>query len=698
MAFHQTKQHLTPNLVLPFLCSLGLMGLGNPLFARESDSNGVQILPQTTVTATKSVTQADFSADHIHTVDSAQIRQSGATNVIELLSMIPGVDVDPDRTRTNLKLNGLGGDYVKLLVDGIPVTGDVGGGYPLENLVLGDLERMEIMSGSSSTLYGSDAIGGVVHLITRKHRQPTTLGMNAELRHVANDSLQWSGKNQLNLNLFHVNALFKACVFGGLDYDQGLSTTKDVEGETYKRYSYSKDYRYKLGTRFNIHPGQSWSLTPSFQTTQSASDYSSSTSLIHVQTVSRDFNLGADWEAFSWLNFSGYGSIRSLNHDHKNTVQIGFPSTELSETDFNDKEGELRSRLTHPILGASFSEIMFGANYINESVESDNLRNGVTRDQMALFSNAIWVSHTAIQWVLSPSIRATITDHEPSGDHWEVDDISPKMGLRLNHLFWHPLSISLNYGEAFKNPTLKKMYYSFNMGNSIWIEGNENLKPENSKTLSATLQIQKKSNLNLTIHGYYTSLDQMVVLANVLDSEGNQIMRGRHGEADNSLSDYSGALIPEKTYVNADHGKTYGWTASLEQKISPWISLRLSYAHIESKAETTDGIMQNVAEVCPHVIQASTTLLPMLERWWWPEATLLIQWNDRTIDSWNSDTASYHSAFTRINLGLTQNFSRGFSVNAGVNNILNHVRQGHLALDYGRNYYLSIRWNQPKLF
>ena len=674
---------------LSWACVL-LLGITSVAFTFEqpSDSLFVKDLGSSQIRADKALDVGSYNTDKVQVLDSADLRRRGSFNMIELLGTIPGMDVDPNRTRNNLKLNGLGGDYVKLLVDGIPVTGDVGGGYPLENLAVGDLESIEILSGASSTMYGSDAMGGVVNLVTRKHRQPTALGLNLQLRHMHNDSLsQWGGKNRADMSLFHASSNIEVDLYGGWDFDKGISTTGNLEGSRYTLYSYGKDYRYKWGSRLALHRFESWSLTPSWQWVRSGGTSSSGTNLVELETESRSLNLSGEWQALSMLEFSGYASFRTLNHDSKSIVQIGFPSSKLSETKFLDKEGEWRGRLQLPRLGGEVSEWLVGGNLLSEEVESDNLSAKVQRDQVAVFSTATWASSTPLQMVFTPSLRATFTDRESAGKSWQFDDLSPKMGVRLNRVMVRPLSLAFSYGEAFKNPGLKKMYYSFKMGSSMWIEGNKELNPEKSRTYSGSLIWNDHHLLQGSVNLYHTQLEDMVVLSQVLDENG--VVKQRSVD---------GVLYPENTYINADEGKAYGGTASIQYRPFVWLQVEGAYAHTVSRAQSTSGVMRDVAEVSPNSVQGSLTFIPGRNVFWWPETQVSVQWNDRSIDTWNGEIAEYNSSFTRLNLYACYTLPYGVNWDIGANNLLNHVREGHLGLSYGRTYYTAIRWNAPKLF
>lgn len=110
----------------------------------------------------------------VRVIDQAQVRAQGATNLRELLSQQLGVQLQQDGVLgTGIRLNGLSGQHIKIMVDGVPVVGRSDGQLDLSQLNLSQVEAVEIVEGPLSVEYGSDALGGTINLITRQGGQGT---------------------------------------------------------------------------------------------------------------------------------------------------------------------------------------------------------------------------------------------------------------------------------------------------------------------------------------------------------------------------------------------------------------------------------------------------------------------------------------------------------------------------------------------
>ncbi|MBL8995349.1 MAG: TonB-dependent receptor, partial [Spirochaetia bacterium] len=101
-------------------------------------------------------------------VTGDELRKGGATSIREALDYLPGLQSYGHGGNSFVQMQGLNNNYVKILVDGIPLTGAILDGLPLENLPISSIERVEMVNGASSSLYGSEAVAGVIQIFTRK--------------------------------------------------------------------------------------------------------------------------------------------------------------------------------------------------------------------------------------------------------------------------------------------------------------------------------------------------------------------------------------------------------------------------------------------------------------------------------------------------------------------------------------------------
>lgn len=133
-----------------------------------------EALPEarTVVTASRSPERLEDSAVATEVITRSDILASGARDASELLAAHPGLQVVQTFAGATVQLQGLSPEYVLVLVDGERVAGRVAGSVDLSRLSTEDIEQVEVVKGPSSVLYGSDAVAGVVNLITRRARRP----------------------------------------------------------------------------------------------------------------------------------------------------------------------------------------------------------------------------------------------------------------------------------------------------------------------------------------------------------------------------------------------------------------------------------------------------------------------------------------------------------------------------------------------
>jgi vitamin B12 transporter len=133
-------------------------------------------LPEIVVTATRIPLSRDALAVPATVLMGDSLRARGVRSVAEALRDVPGIEIasaGPDGAQTSLFLRGGESDYVKVLVDGVPLN-EPGGAIDLADLDLTNVERIEVVRGPASVLYGSDAVTGVIQIFTRRgHGLPT---------------------------------------------------------------------------------------------------------------------------------------------------------------------------------------------------------------------------------------------------------------------------------------------------------------------------------------------------------------------------------------------------------------------------------------------------------------------------------------------------------------------------------------------
>ena len=161
------------------LCSLLLvLGAAAPAAAQApadttapADSLWRLDMAPVVVTATRAERRADEVAVPVSVIGQEEMASQGAARMTDLLADQPGLTINTDHG-AGLQMRGLGPDYTLILVDGEPIVGRTAGTLDLDRLTTGNVERVEIVRGPTSSLYGSEALAGVVNLITEAPDEP----------------------------------------------------------------------------------------------------------------------------------------------------------------------------------------------------------------------------------------------------------------------------------------------------------------------------------------------------------------------------------------------------------------------------------------------------------------------------------------------------------------------------------------------
>ncbi|MEO6625388.1 MAG: TonB-dependent receptor plug domain-containing protein, partial [Burkholderiaceae bacterium] len=154
----------------PALC-IRLLGALSPFFLLATPSAQPLRLDPIVVTATRIPQPVSSLLSDVRIIDGVDIANAGNQSLLELLQLHGGVEVasngGPGQI-TGVFLRGTNANHVLVLIDGVRVNSATSGTNAFENIPLNQIERIEILRGPASSLYGADAIGGVIQIFTRQ--------------------------------------------------------------------------------------------------------------------------------------------------------------------------------------------------------------------------------------------------------------------------------------------------------------------------------------------------------------------------------------------------------------------------------------------------------------------------------------------------------------------------------------------------
>ena len=441
-------------------------------------------LDDITVTATRTPISIENSVVPVQVIDRAQIDRSQATTLQDLLRGRAGLDFTNQGgigKITSLFLRGTNSNQVLVLVDGVRVASATSGMAALQDLPVDQIERIEIVRGPRSSLYGSEAIGGVIQIFTRTAGQ----GLQQNLAITA-------GSN----NLRQVGAGFSnrgergwISAQGGYQDTDGINACRGTAaGWGAGCYADEPDRDGYRNTSINVRGGYALSETLNLEghvlNSASRNEYDGSI-FGGNEADNRQQVYGAK---LAWLPSD---SLRLTAQVGRNVDQADayfaangsrtFASTFDTRRDTAAVQGD--------IVLAEGQQLSVGADWQNEQITSSTNFDVRERDNTGVFAEyqGQFGAHS-----LQASVRND--DNEQFGNHTTGS-------LGYGFAFGNGFRLTASAGTGFKAPTFNDLYYP---GFS-----NPDLKPEESKSLNIGIA-QYADNWNWTLNAYETRVDQLI--------------------------------------------------------------------------------------------------------------------------------------------------------------------------------------------
>lgn len=435
------------------------------------------------VTAAKVAQTSSEAVEKVTVITEQMIEEAGAHNLSDILNMIPGVTYTGTAQGSGepLQMNGFSDEYVKVLIDGVPVNT---GGTPnaLQMLSLDNVDHIEVMNGSASALYGSDAIAGVINIITKKGASDQPFSFHIEQEGYTNMSVKnLSGKG---LNGGAGMSFYGDHLRAQLDGSYGVTagTWEDQDGyvdekgvkkhdHDYKEYSTPRSYKYSLdglvGWSFaedrDLFAKLNWSSndTQYWKTSDQVDAYSGNLR----QSLMGSVHL--DWAFDDRQSLDAFVSER-WNRSIGNTVALADGSKkEGTPSWYNDVEAEA----LYVNSFNTWNQLMVGLNgmYTVYHNGTDNY----SSIQTALFAQDI-MDFGRVQVI--PGLRFTLlapVKGLEGSDETIKWNISPKLSAKWEII--DGLALRLGMGSGYRLPSSSQKYSTGSKGH-----GDPNLRPETS--------------------------------------------------------------------------------------------------------------------------------------------------------------------------------------------------------------------------
>ena len=520
------------------------------------------------------------TATPVHVLSSQEIKEQGITTFDGALTrMMPQVSMAPNSMGTFLRLNGLGNKYILILINGQKLTGDISNNVDLNRINMARVKRIEVLDGAASSLYGSDAIAGVINIITD---QPTR-----DLVSVTSDT-RVSGHGQLTENIaldIYKNGFGSYTSFSRDQADSyrihDVEYVKGSETETQPTIApFFTGYRSNLvGQKFTFGPNEHLALNAGI-------DYSYK--ITDRPNTRKDITGGTDYEmrykGLRW-NVGGiykFTSRNSLQADftvdrfrYGKQYDVATKTYAIDDYVQSKKQRSMEGQLK-AILGLmKNSTTIFGADWRKDylTATSGNINQNA-------YTAAAFAQHEMLFFDrLTATVGLRLTYHETFNWH-----LTPKATL-----MYAPGNFRLRatYSAGFRAPGLDELYYhyfSVNRGKAQIIFGNKDLKPEKSNYFS--LNAEYRSNiLAVSVTGFMNRINDMVIRQNIdVDAASLAMLQAEFPEM---TDDQAQRLERYSLYKNSDKGDVKGVQVNVSANLFRGFNLSANYVY--TYARTCSG-------------------------------------------------------------------------------------------------------------
>ncbi len=450
----------------------------------QQDSLSSTTLREVVVTATKFPKNVSETGKVLTIIDEEQLSRSAGKDLAQLLNeqvglVINGANSNPAKDKS-VFLRGAAGKYTLILIDGVPVNDPSGidGAFDLRLLSIDQVERIEILKGSQSTLYGTDAMAGVINIITKKKGEKPFTGTGT-VSYGSFNTFRANAGVSGSTDKFDYQVGYTRLQTDGLSEAKELDDTADFDKDGFEQNAIQLNLGYRPTEKISIRP------------------------FVRFNDFDGDFDLGAftdDDQAFyeaQTLNYGANveyqfrkGSLNVMYANNKTTRSFlsMFGGPDEYDGRFNHGEAFMNWNFTDHVQllgGLSYQHVkMMATNATVENPTAD-----MTSPYASLFINNLNG--------FSVEAGARFVDHSVYGNTFTYS-INP------SYLINSQVKLFANYGTGFKAPTLTQLYGPFG--------ANEDLEPEESTSTEAGIQfVSLNKNWNIRTTWFNRKIENVII-------------------------------------------------------------------------------------------------------------------------------------------------------------------------------------------
>ncbi len=576
------------------------------------------------------------------------IRITDATNIQDMLIQeLPGLEFGfAMGQETSLNMSGFGGNAVLFLVDGERMAGETMDNVDYNRMNLDNVGRIEIVKGASSALYGSNAVGGVVNIISREKWEPWTANLNSrfhsfgnEWRHGANFSFntkKWNSQTSFQHTIIDPVDLPKAHSSEeiaielmkkaqGLPYDESVLEDDSNLSRLYgqKTYNVKERLTWRPTEQLTLVGRGSYFFRSSERDTHDYhfNAYSAGLKGRYNWEKDRHLELSYAYDQYDKANFLPGGS-RTHDHDYSN-----------------------RQHVLHALYSHAFgrNSLIVGADFMHDFLTTYQFVDNASRSQNNVDGFA------QFDWNITDRLNVV------GSVRYDYFSASAQKALteRLAVVYKMPwMTFRINYASGFRAPSLKEMYMHFDMGNmGYMILGNPDLEPERSHNFNIAFERTRRINGGGILDGRYNFT--LMGYCNIFDKRITTIDGGLYEGMESAL------------YWNEEGIKVWGVDVSVGHIFDYGLSFKLNYAWMH---ETGNVFFSQFSQPRSHSLTWRVGYNHRFSRHYALDAAF----SGRSQGKPQSGRKDVDQGYTICKLMLQHHIWKGININTAVDNLFNY--------------------------
>lgn len=497
-------KHLLPFLIL--LASQGLYGQQANYYFGSLDST-IWDLEEVIVTATRTQRQLSALPLPATLINKEELIKSNVRRVSDILEEQTGLVLVPDfNGGLGVQMQGLDPDYTLILIDGMPLIGRSAGSLDLSRISVGNIQKIELVKGASSSLYGSEALGGVINIITESGDKTSSGKLGYQI----------GSFNSHDLNGSYQLGSFK--IFGNFYSSGGYDLNPNDEWVTIEPFQHAT-----LQAKYRTQWGEKWKVSLSGRGYHQFQDYTAPDNLKGATEI-KEFNIHfkADYEA-------------NATNDHT----IEWYATQYQADEYlKDINGDLfdEQAFTQTLIRPEWrtnmaigqeATITMGVGATLEKVNRTDFT--AVTDFQSPYGFAQWQGNVFEKINIIGGLRW-------DGHNVYNNQLSPK--LAIFYPFNNQWSIKSSVGRGFKAPDFRQLYFNFSNSSAGYgvlgtealaeilpimnqrgeianiftpeQEWDQTLNPEKSINLNLGLTFEKNQNFSVSVNGFFNQMKDLI--------------------------------------------------------------------------------------------------------------------------------------------------------------------------------------------